>query len=151
MSEQTPQPISQDTPQAMQPTEQATSQPSDESAAHPTEQAKPASPRKDLLKRIGGVLLAVVVFFGFRVFTSDDGTHGVQVGDCIAAEGTDDFTKVDCTGSDVLGTVTFIQKDTSTTESAALALCDKHGAQGAFTSADVDGGTGTVLCVADSK
>ena len=32
-----------------------------------------------------------------------------------------------------------------------MTLCEKHGAQGAFTSAASEGGTGTVVCVADPK
>lgn len=152
MSEQTPQPTSPPTsPPSEQPIEQFDEQPRGQGTAQATEPTKPASPRKDLLKRIGGALLAIVVFFGFRALTADDGTHGIKVGECIAAEGSDDFKKVDCTASDRLGTVTFIQKDTSTTDSAALALCDKHGAQGAFASAEVEGGTGTVICITDAK
>jgi hypothetical protein len=96
-------------------------------------------------------LLAMLAFFLFRAFTADDGTHDIQTGQCVAAVGSDDFKKVDCKDSTSLGSVTYIEKDVSTEETAALRLCSAHDARGAFTSAASSGGTGTVICVADPK
>ena len=67
------------------------------------------------------------------------------------APSSDDFKKVDCKDSTSLGSVSYIEKDVSTEETAALRLCSAHGAKGAFTSADSAGGTGTVVCVADPR
>ena len=110
-----------------------------------------ASSRLAGLKRFGSVIFAILAFFVFRALTADDGTHGIQNGQCVAAVGSDDFKKVDCTDSTSLGSVTYIEKNVSTEETAALRLCSAHGAKGAFTSADSSGGTGTVICVADPK
>ncbi|GAB3877335.1 hypothetical protein [Terrabacter terrigena] len=109
------------------------------------------SKRTALFKRFGGAFLAIIALFAFRAFTADDGTHGIKTGECVAAVGTDDFKKVDCADSTSLGTVTFIQADTATDQTSALSLCEKHGAQGAFTSVVGDGGRGTIVCVADPK
>ena len=65
--------------------------------------------------------------------------------------GSNDFKKVDCSDATALGKVTFIQTDAATDEATALSLCDKHGAQGAFTSSESEGSKGTVICVADAK
>ncbi|MFM6847616.1 MAG: hypothetical protein ACKOVB_00740 [Terrabacter sp.] len=115
--------------------------------------ATPAQPSKRaaLLKRFGGAFLAILAVFAFRAFTADDGTHGIKAGECVAAVGSDDFKKVDCADSTSLGKVTFIQTDSATDESSALSLCEKHDAQGAFTSSTSDGGKGTVVCVAETK
>jgi hypothetical protein len=107
------------------------------------------SPRLQALKRIGGALVVFALVFAFRAFTSDDGTHGIKVGECVAAVGSDDFKKVDCTASDAVGKVTFIQTDTSTTRAASIELCSKHAADSAFVSAEVTDGQGAVICVAD--
>ena len=134
--------------------DQTTSDPVEPDAAQPATQldeqpsAQP-SPRKQLLKRIGGAVLALVVFLGFRTMTADDGTHGIKVGECVATEGSNDFKKVDCAAPEAVGKVTFIATDTATTDAAALDVCEKHGAAGAFTSAEVENGEGTVVCVAD--
>jgi len=128
--------------------------PAPQSGTGTHEAATPAaepSKRAALFKRFGGAFLAIIAFFAFRAFTADDGTHGIKAGECVAAVGTDDFKKVDCTDSTSLGTVTFIQTDTATDESSAMTLCEKHDAQGAFTSAASEGGKGTVVCVADPK
>ncbi|KRF40515.1 hypothetical protein [Terrabacter sp. Soil810] len=115
-------------------------------------QSAPTTPgRLSGLKRFGGFLLAILVFFLFRAFTADDGTHGIKTGECIASVGTDDFKKVDCGDSTSLGSVTFVEKNAPTDETSALALCSKHGAANAFTSATSDGGAGTIICVADPK
>ena len=103
------------------------------------------------LKRFGGFLFAILAFFTFRALTADDGTHGIKTGECIASVGTDDFKKVDCGDSTSLGSVTFIEKNAPTDETSALALCAKHEAANAFTSATSDGGAGTIICVADPK
>ena len=73
------------------------------------------------LKRYGSVLLAILAFFLFRAFTADDGTHGIQTGQCVAAVGSDDFKKVDCKDSTSLGSVTYIETNVPTEETAALA------------------------------
>ena len=96
-------------------------------------------------------LLAILAFFLFRAFTADDGTHGVQTGQCVAAVGSDDFKRVDCTDPSSLGSVTFIDRSALTDDGAARRLCSAHGARGAFTSAASSGGTGTVICVATPK
>ncbi len=117
----------------------------------PPAAAQATGKRTALLKRIGGAAIALVLVFTVRTLTADDGTHDIKVGECVAAVGSDDFTKTDCSSSDALGTVTFIDTDAADTgESAALALCEKHGAQGAFTSASTSGGHGAVICVADA-
>lgn len=85
---------------------------------------------------------------GVKVAMSDDGSHGIEVGQCVAADGSDDFKKVDCSSSESVGKVTFVAKDAKTTEDAALGLCDKHGADSAYTSATSDGADGVVVCVA---
>ncbi|WP_256792712.1 hypothetical protein [Terrabacter sp. Ter38] len=103
------------------------------------------------LKRFGGFLFAILAFFLFRALTADDGTHGIKTGECIASVGTDDFKKVDCGDSTSLGSVTFVEKNAPTDETSALALCAKHDATNAFTSATSDGGAGTIICVADRK
>ena len=103
------------------------------------------------LKRYGSVLFAILAFFLFRAFTADDGTHGIQTGQCVAAVGSDDFKKVDCKDSTSLGSVTYIETNVPTEETAALRLCSTHGARGAFTSADSSGGTGTAICVAEPR
>ena len=103
------------------------------------------------LKRFGGLLFAILAFFTFRALTADDGTHGIKTGECIASVGTDDFKKVDCGDSTSLGSVTFIEKNAPTDETSALALCAKHEAANAFTSATSDGGAGTIICVAEPK
>jgi hypothetical protein len=112
--------------------------------------AEPASPRATRLKRVGGAVLVAAVLFGLRAVTADDGTHGIEVGQCVAQDGDNDFKKADCGAPDAVGKVTYIEKDTATTETAALALCKRHGADGAFVSAESDGGNGTVVCVSDS-
>ena len=131
--------------------DQIPSEPVDTPADDATPAATPApqSKRKQLLRSIGGAALAFVVFFGFRALTADDGTHGIKVGECLAPVGSDDFKKVDCASSEAKGKVTFIATDASTTTQASLDLCAKHGAESAFTSADVENGDGTVICVAD--
>jgi len=103
------------------------------------------------LKRFGGFLFAILAFFLFRALTADDGTHGIKIGECIASVGTDDFKKVDCGDSTSLGSVTFVEKNAPTDETSSLALCAKHGATNAFTSATSEGGAGTIICVADPK
>jgi hypothetical protein len=113
--------------------------------------APQTSQRAALFKRFGGAFLAILAFFAFRAFTTDDGTHGIRTGECVAAVGSDDFKKVDCGDSTSLGTVAFIQTDTATDESSALSLCDEHGAQGAFTSTAGDADRGTVVCVSDPE
>ena len=119
----------------------------------PSSPSSPAQPSKRaaLIKRFGGAFLAILAVFAFRAFTADDGTHGIKAGECVAAVGSDDFKKVDCGDSSSLGKVTFIQTDAATDESSALSLCEKHDAQGAFTSSTSDGGKGTVVCVAETK
>src|SRR6476620_821253 len=107
--------------------------------------------RLSRLKPYAVPLLAMLAFLLFRAFTADDGTHGIQTGQCVAAVGSDDFKKVDCKDSTSLGSVSYIEKHVSTEGSAALLLCSTHGARGAFTSADSSGGTGTVICVADPR
>jgi hypothetical protein len=122
--------------------------------AQPTQSAQPAPTtpgRLSGLKRFGVFLLAILAFFLFRALTADDGTHGIKTGECIASVGTDDFKKVDCGDSTSLGSVTFVEKNAPTDETSALALCSKHGAANAFTSATSDGGAGTIICVADPK
>jgi hypothetical protein len=73
---------------------------------------------------------------------------GIQVGQCVAEKGSDDLEQVDCSSPDSVGTVTFVSTDASTSENAALDLCDKHAADTAYTSALSDGGQGAVICVA---
>ena len=107
--------------------------------------------RLSALRRFGGFLLVILAFFLFRAFTADDGTHGVKTGECIASVGTDDFKKVDCGDPTSLGAVTFVEENAPTDDTSALALCAKHGAANAFTSATSDGGAGTIICVADPK
>jgi hypothetical protein len=130
---------------------------SPEPVGQPAQSPQPAQPapttprRLSGLKRFGGFLLAILVFFLFRALTADDGTHGIKTGECIASVGTDDFKKVDCGDSTSLGSVTFVEKNAPTDETSALALCSKHGAANAFTSATSDGGAGTIICVADPK
>jgi hypothetical protein len=111
----------------------------------PTTKRKPVFA---VLWTVLAVVVAGIAFVGFRMATADDGTHGVTVGQCVAADGSDDFKQVDCGSSASLGTVTFIATDAETSEEASLSLCDKHGADSAYTASDVDGGTGTVVCVA---
>ena len=105
--------------------------------------------RLSALRRFGGFLVVILVFFLFRALTADDGTHGVGVGECVAAAGTDDFRAVDCSDPGAVGTVTFLDRNTPTDPASARRLCAAHGAQGAFTSATSDGGAGTVICVAE--
>ena len=108
------------------------------------------APKKSsgLAKRIGATLLAGAAVLGVRLATADDGTHGIQVGQCVAERGSDDFEQVDCSSTDSVGKVTFMATDSKTSEDAALDLCDQHGADTAYTSASTDGGDGTVICVA---
>jgi hypothetical protein len=120
-----------------------------DASAAPAQAKKPASPRRQLLKSIGGLIVAFAVVVGFRALTADDGTHGIKVGECVAPQGSDDFKKVDCTAPDAVGTVTFIDTSTATDTAAVRDLCAKHGAASAFTSAEVENGDGTVVCVAD--
>lgn len=96
-------------------------------------------------------LVAILAFFLFRAVTADDGTHGIRTGQCIAAVGSEDFTKVDCGDQTSVGSVTFIERNVRTDQTAALRLCSAHDAQGAFTSADSAGGAGTVICVAHPR
>ncbi|GAA2744566.1 hypothetical protein GCM10009868_22710 [Terrabacter aerolatus] len=96
-------------------------------------------------------LVAILAFLLFRALTADDGTHGIRTGECVAAVGADDFSKVDCADPTSLGRVTFIETNVPTDQASALRLCSAHGAQGAFTSADSAGGAGTVICVADPR
>jgi hypothetical protein len=116
----------------------------------PTRAAAPGG-RLSRLKPYAVPLLAMFAFFVFRGLTADDGTHGIQTGQCVAAVGSNDLKQVGCTDSTSLGSVTYLEKDVSTQETAALRLCSSHGARGAFTSADSAGGTGTVICVAEPK
>jgi hypothetical protein len=92
-------------------------------------------------------LLAVLAFLLFRALTTDDGTHDVRTGDCVAASGADAFARVDCGATGSLGTVTYVDRTAATDDASALALCTAHGADRAFTSADARGGQGTVVCV----
>ena len=131
------------------PVPEATSpDPANPPAAQPTA-SKPG--RLSGIRRFGGLLLAILAFFLFRALTADDGTHGIKTGECIASVGTDDFKKVDCGDPTSLGSVTFIEKNAPTDETSALALCSKHGAENAFTSATSDGGAGTIICVAKPR
>ena len=110
----------------------------------------PASARQGRLselRRLAPVLAAILAFLLFRAITADDGTHGVAAGDCIAAIGSDEVTKVDCGDRGSLGIVTFVQKNAPTDQSSALRICSRHDAQRAFTTATSDGGIGTVICV----
>jgi hypothetical protein len=152
-----PEPVAQPAPSTGVPSAPPEPTPAEPTPAQPTP-APPAhaqtggtSGRLSGLKRFGGFLFAILAFFLFRALTADDGTHGIKTGECIASVGTDDFKKVDCGDSTSLGSVTFIEKNAPTDQTSALALCAKHDAANAFTSATSDGGAGTIICVADPK
>ena len=108
------------------------------------------SPRKGaaVAKKVGAALLAGAAVLGVRLATADDGTHGIQVGQCVADKGSQDFEQVDCSASNSAGKVTFVATDVKTAEKEALDLCDQHGADTAYTSATSEGGEGAVICVA---
>jgi len=157
-----PEPVAQPAPSTGVPSAPAQPTPAQPTYAQPApDEPTPAPPahaqtggtsrRLSGLKRFGGFLFAILAFFLFRALTADDGTHGIKTGECIASVGTDDFKKVDCGDSTSLGSVTFIEKNAPTDETSALALCAKHDAGNAFTSATSDGGAGTIICVADPK
>jgi len=105
------------------------------------------SKSKRIFAAVGAVAVALALKFGLAAVLADDPTHGVTVGQCVAADGSDDFKPVDCGSADSLGKVTFVAKDAETSEKAALDLCEKHGSDSAYTAADTTGGTGTVVCV----
>ena len=86
--------------------------------AQPAEAPKTSdsgSKRKKILSALGTVALLLVAKFGLAAVFADDPTHGVAVGQCVAADGSDDFKQVDCGSSDSLGKVTFVAKDAETT------------------------------------
>ncbi len=91
--------------------------------------------------------VALALKFGLAAVLADDPTHGVTAGQCVAADGSDDFKPVDCGSADSLGKVTFVAEDAETSEKAALDLCAQHGSDSAYTAADTTGGKGTVVCV----
>jgi hypothetical protein len=122
-------------------------------ADHPAPEAEPpggshGKPGPSALRRFGGVLLVIAAFLLFRALTADDGTHGIEAGQCIAPAGTEDFARVDCADPTSLGVVTFVDRNVPTDEASALRLCSSHGASEAFRSATSEGGGGTVVCLA---
>jgi hypothetical protein len=112
-----------------------------------TAPAQGRSKGKRILAAAGAVAVALALKFGLAAVLADDPTHGVTAGQCVAADGSDDFKPVDCGSADSLGKVTFVATDAETSEKAALALCAAHGSDSAYTAADTTGGTGTVVCV----